>query len=271
MTYDACAALVHDHDRDRWATARLAGPLAGRLHALYAFNLEIARIPSVVSEIALAEIRLQWWRDALDEIFSGRAPRRHEVVLPLAETIEAADLPRDLFEALFDARSYDPHGPAFGDRPLFDAYLDGTAAGLMRLGVLSLGVADQETDLAAREAGHAAGAAALIRALPALYARGGDPIPTEDELVRNDLAEGRTPETLRKALKDIAEDALARLSAARGRKVDPAARPALFAGFRAEETLRPAARPGFELFAQAEPSEFRRRAGLAARVLTGRW
>ena len=99
-----------------------------------------------------------------------------------------------LFEALFDARSYDPHGPAFGDRPLFDAYLDGTAAGLMRLGVLSLGVADQETDLAAREAGHAAGAAALIRALPALYARGGDPIPTEDELVRNDLAEGRTPD-----------------------------------------------------------------------------
>ncbi|MEC9431749.1 MAG: squalene/phytoene synthase family protein [Pseudomonadota bacterium] len=271
MTADACAALVHDHDRDRWATARLAGPMAGRLHALYAFNLEIARIPSVVSEIQLAEIRLQWWRDALDEIYTGKPPRRHEVVLPLAETIEAADLPRDLFEALLDARSYDPHGPSFGDRPLFDAYVDGTAAGLMRLAALALGVADEETDRAAREAGHAAGVAALIRALPALYARGGDPIPTAEELARNDLAEGRTPETLRRALREIAEDALARLSAARARRTDPEALPALMAAFRAEETLRPAARPGFEVFAQRTPSEFRRRAGLAARVLTGRW
>ncbi|MEM1315339.1 MAG: squalene/phytoene synthase family protein, partial [Pseudomonadota bacterium] len=118
---DPCAEMIREADPDRWSTARLAGPLAPRLTALYAFNVEIARIPSVVSEPMLGEIRLQWWRDALEEVFAGKPPRRHEVVEPLAETIRAAALPRDHFEALLDARSYDLAGPAFGDGPLLTA------------------------------------------------------------------------------------------------------------------------------------------------------
>ncbi|WP_339950169.1 squalene/phytoene synthase family protein [uncultured Albimonas sp.] len=272
MSHDACESLVRDHDRDRWATARLAPPPAtGRLFALYAFNLEVARIPSVVSEPMLGEIRLQWWRDALAEIHAGAAPRRHEVVAPLAEAIAAADLPQDLFEALLDARSYDPQGPAIGDRALFDAYVDGTAGGLMRLAarICAGGDPGAEGDQAARLAGWASGAAALIRALPALYARGGDPIPTQGELDRNTLAEGVTPEPLREALRGIAVDGLEKLAQARRLRPGAEIRPALLAGWRAEETLRPAARPGFEVFAQAVPSEFVRRGRLLRRVFFG--
>ena len=272
MSFDACESLVRDHDRDRWATARLAPPpAAGRLFALYAFNLEVARIPSVVSEPMLGEIRLQWWRDAIAEIYDGAAPRRHEVVEPLAEAIRAADLPRDLYEALLDARSYDPHGTAIGDRALFDAYVDGTAGALMRLAarVCVAGDPGADDDRAARLAGWAGGAAALIRALPALYARGGDPIPTPEELDRNALAEGATPEPLRAALRAIAEDGLEKLAQARALRPSAEVRPALLAAWRAEETLRPAARPGFEAFRQAPPSEFARRGGLLRRVFFG--
>ncbi|MDF2231960.1 squalene/phytoene synthase family protein [Albimonas sp. CAU 1670] len=268
----ACESLVREHDRDRWATARLAPPpAAGRLFALYAFNLEVARIPSVVSEPMLGEIRLQWWRDAIAEIYDGAAPRRHEVVEPLAEAVAGARLPRDLFEALLDARSYDTHGPSIGDRALFDAYVDGTAGALMRLaaGICAGGELEARDDRAARLAGWAAGAAALIRALPALYARGGDPIPTEGELERNTLAEGITPPELREALRAIAADGLEKLSQARALRPAAAIRPALLGAWRAEETLRPAARPGFEVFAQAIPSEFARRGRLARKVLFG--
>lgn len=139
MTVEACAELVLRGDPDRHATARLAGDRAARLFPLYAFNLEVARIPSVVSEPLLGEIRLQWWRDAVAEIFDGKPPRRHEVVAPLAEAIEAAALPRALFEQLLDARSYDLAGPAFADRPLLDAYLDGTSGALTRLAARALG------------------------------------------------------------------------------------------------------------------------------------
>jgi len=268
---EACAELVRRGDPDRWATARLAGPMAGRLMALYAFNLEVARIPSAVSEPMLGEIRLQWWRDATAEIFDGAEPRRHEVVAPLAETIRAADLPREPFEALLDARSYDLAGPAIADRALFDAYLDGTAGRLMELAALALG-ADEAERRAARLYGKASGAGALIRALPALYARGGDPIPTEAAPDRNALAEGRTPETVRAALREIATDALGWMAEARRTRVREPVRPALLAGWRGEAALRTAARPGFELHRDlAEPSEFRRRWGLLRRVWSGRF
>lgn len=270
MSFESCEALVREHDRDRWTTARLAGPEAGRLFALYAFNLEVARIPSVVSEPMLGEIRLQWWRDAVAEIFDGKPPRRHEVVEPLARTVGEANLPRDLFEALLDARSYDMQGPSIGDRRLFDAYVDGTAAALMRLAARALG-ADEAEERAARDRGWASGVAVLIRALPALYARGADPIPTSEELDRNALAEGRASDDLIATIREIAGDALARAERARAAKVSPPVRPALLAGWRAEETLRPAARAGFDPFAQAEPSEFRRRWTLTRKVMLGGW
>jgi phytoene synthase len=269
MSAEACEALIREHDPDRWATARLAGPLAPRLFALYAFNLEVARIPSVVSEPMLGEIRLQWWRDALEEIHDGKPPRRHEVVEPLAAAIREAGLPKDLFEALLDARSYDIHGPAIGDRPLFDAWIDGTAASLMRLAARALG-ANAAEDQAAREAGWAAGVGALLRALPALYARGGDPLPTPEPPDRNAMAEGETPEAVRETLRPIAEEALRRLSRARRTAIRPEVRPAFLTGWTTELLIRAAARPGYDMHGQPAPSEFRRRGGLALRVLLGR-
>ncbi|MEM6440692.1 MAG: squalene/phytoene synthase family protein [Pseudomonadota bacterium] len=268
---DPCADLIRDADPDRWSTARLAGPRATRLTALYAFNLEVARIPSVVSEPTLGEIRLQWWRDAIQEIFDGKPPRRHEIVEPLAAAIRDAALPQDHFEALLDARSYDLAGPAFGDAPLLQAYLDGTSGRLMQLAALALDATPEEA-AAARRFGRGAGLGALIRALPALYARGADPIPTPEPLDRNALAEGRTPQALRDTLRPLAEAALQDLAEARKTRLRPEIRPAVLAGWRAEEALRAAARPGFDLYrGLPEPSEFRRRGGLAWRVLRDRW
>jgi 15-cis-phytoene synthase len=269
---DACAEIVLRGDPDRHATARLAGDRASRLFALYAFNLEVARIPSVVSEPLLGEIRLQWWRDAVAEIFDGAPPRRHEVVTPLAETIQAADLPRALFEALLDARAADIHGPRFADRAALDAYLAGTGGALMRLSAQALG-GGAAADAAAADFGWASGAANLIRALPALYARGADPVPTATPPDRNALFEGATPPEVAEALRGIARDGLARIVAARARRRETEAEtaPAFLAGWEAERILKAAAAPGYDLFAGAEASEFRRRGALAWRGLTGRW
>ena len=80
-----CARLVRDHDEDRWLAARYAGDDGRRkLFALYAFLVEIKRVPGAVSEPPLGEIRLQWWRDALQEIRDGKTPRAHPVVQEIA-------------------------------------------------------------------------------------------------------------------------------------------------------------------------------------------
>ena len=60
---------VRAHNPDRYLTALMAPRrVRGSLMALYAFNAELARIPALVSEPALGEIRLQWWRDAVDHM-----------------------------------------------------------------------------------------------------------------------------------------------------------------------------------------------------------
>ena len=70
MSIDACAALVRRGDPDRFRAAMTAAPdQRGRLMVLYAFNLEVARAPWVASEPMLAEMRLQWWADAIAEIY----------------------------------------------------------------------------------------------------------------------------------------------------------------------------------------------------------
>ena len=87
-------------DEDRWLSSRYAPSQArAKLTALYAFNLELAKVRTIVSEPMLGAIRFQWWRDALEEIAAeGTAPRKHDVVLAMA----GAGLETGLCMALID-------------------------------------------------------------------------------------------------------------------------------------------------------------------------
>src|SRR5215472_9930637 len=102
------ARLVRTHDRDRYQTALFA-PAAAReaLFALYAFNYEVARVRESVTEPMLGQIRLQWWREAIDAAYAGREPRRHPVVEPLAGMIAKFAPERRHFDRLIDAREAD--------------------------------------------------------------------------------------------------------------------------------------------------------------------
>lgn len=95
-----CQAEVQKFDRDRYLTVLFA-PSDRRpdLFALYAFNHEVAKVSAVVSEPMLGQIRLQWWREAIEEIYEGR-PRNHQIVDALAAAIDRHNLPRELFDQL---------------------------------------------------------------------------------------------------------------------------------------------------------------------------
>src|SRR3954452_15251843 len=82
------AESLRRHDRDRFLMTLFAPPeRRAALVALYAFNFEIAKTREVVREPLLGQIRLQWWREVIDEIYRGTTVRKHEVVQPLAEAI----------------------------------------------------------------------------------------------------------------------------------------------------------------------------------------
>ena len=91
--FESCEALVRKVDTDRYLAALFA-PASLRFHlfALYAFNYEVAKTADAVSQPVLGQIRLQWWRDSIEEIYAGKV-REHEVVKALAEAIGAHGLP----------------------------------------------------------------------------------------------------------------------------------------------------------------------------------
>ncbi len=254
MTVAACAALVERGDPDRFL-AVMAAPhgVRAQLFPLYAFNLEVARAPWVTDEPLIAEMRLQWWRDVVANAASGAA-RAHEVAGPLHDLIRDFGLPVDVLDRLIAARRWDIHREPHQDLQALDTYLEETGAGLMWLAARGLGAPDA-AEGPVRAYGWASAAASYLRAVPALVARGRQPLP----------------QGLRGH--DLAELGLARLAAARrGRNAVPkGATPALLAGWQAEPLLRQALAPSDAEQGRVQLAEFRRRGGLLWQAVSGRW
>lgn len=249
MTIADCAALVERGDPDRFLAVMAAPPSArARLFPLYAFNLEVARAPWVAQEPLVAEMRLQWWRDVVENSAAGAA-RAHEVAEPLHLLIREAGLPLPILDRMVAARRWDCWREPFEDRAALETYLEDTSAGLMWLAALALG-APAGAEAAVRAYGRASGMAGFLAAAPELQARGRHPLPDGagmEELARLGL------------------DWLATARAGR-HTVPKGAAPALLAGWQAPGMLR--------RIAAGEPaqlSEFARRGGLLWQAVTGRW
>jgi len=155
---------VRRYDRDRFVTVLLAPPDRREdLFILYAFNLEIARIRETVRETLLGQIRLQWWRDALETVWRGGRPG-HPVGDELADLVARHALARPAFDRLLEAREVDlQEGPPKDEREL-QLYIDGSAAELNGLAALLLAGGDAPTQEAARAVGRAWGRIGLMRA-----------------------------------------------------------------------------------------------------------
>ncbi|HEY5289321.1 MAG TPA: squalene/phytoene synthase family protein [Caulobacteraceae bacterium] len=93
-------------DPDRWLASRFIADPARRADviALYDFDHQLTRASALVSNPMAAEIRLVWWREAVAEIFSGIAVRRHPAAEALATAVRRGGLPREAFEAMIAAR-----------------------------------------------------------------------------------------------------------------------------------------------------------------------
>lgn len=249
-----CGNEVRQYDPDRFATAMLA-PQASRegLFSLYAFNLEVAKTREAVSEPMLGEIRLQWWREAIEGIYDG-TPRRHEVVLPLVELVAAQGLTRRYFDDLIDAR-----GDDLSDDPpeTVDAlvrYAEGTSVNLIWLALETLGVRSDAATEAARHVGLAWALTGLVRAMPFHLSQRRRYLPEEligrHGVERRNLMELRAEPAIASAVEEITALAWDHLKKARALKGDipHAAVPALLLAPIAAIHLRRLAKVGYDPF-----------------------
>jgi phytoene synthase len=262
-----CEALVRTADKDRFL-ATLFAPAEHRnaLFALYAFNLEVARVREVVREPLAGEIRLQWWIDLLAGTARGEA-EGHPVAAAVLASMARYRLPPQLFEAIIAARRFDLYDEPMATLAELEAYAEGTSGGLL---ALATEVLDRDRAHAPamgaliRHAGLAHAIAGLLKALPVHADRGQLFVPRE-VLERHgsdaqQVAAGQATPQLRAALAELRGRARAHLDEAQtllpaaGRDVLPALLPVALTG----PTLALMERPDHDPFAPVELPAWRR-------------
>lgn len=253
FAFPHCEALVKAGDPDRYFAALFA-PAAFRPHlfALYAFSLTVARTREAVSNPMAGEIRLQWWRDALQGEARGDV-KANPVAAALDDAIVKRKLGRQPFVDLIDARVFDLYDDPMPRVNDLEGYCGETASALIRLAslVLSDG-AEPGGAAAAGHAGVAYGITGLLRALP-WHARGGQVYLPADILktygvTREDVVTGRGGPGLVRACADLRALTRRHLAAYEGARgtIAPAARAAFLPVALVEPYLVAMERPGYD-------------------------
>jgi phytoene/squalene synthetase len=250
----ACAGLVKAGDPDRFSCVMTAlVDVRGPLFTLYALNLEAAKAPWVTEEAMIAEMRLQWWRDVVEEIAAGKPARAHEVAGPLAEVMAKHDLVK-LLDAMIGARRWDIYKEPFEDADHLNEYLDQTSGHLMWAAALISG-ADKQLETAVRDVAYGLGVANWLQAVPAYVDKGRVP-----------LLDGRD-----EGVRDLAQAGLDRLNKAKATNFG-AALPAVRTAWQAKAILRQVVSdPARVAEGSLGQSEFAKRGSLVLKAFTKRW
>jgi phytoene synthase len=166
-----CADLVRSQDFARYA-ATLFVPSDQRraLLALYAFNVEIVRVPESVSQPLPGEIRLQWWSDMLAGNSHGGA-EGNPVAAELLKAIRDFHLPVEPLSRLADEHQFDLYNDPMPTMAALEGYAGDTASALFVLAARIAGHHSAEIEHLARHAGLAQAFVQVIAALPRHAAR----------------------------------------------------------------------------------------------------
>ncbi len=248
--------LVRQYDYDRFLTSLFAPEgMRDRLHTLYAFNTEIARIRETVSEPLIGQMRLQWWRDVLTAVAQGERPQKgHPVAEPLADLIIDTNLSFSHFEALLTAREMDVAEESVESFTDLIDYCSNTSSTLSLLALECLEVTDETTFKAAQSLGVAWALTGIARSVRHYALAGKAVLPAsmmeEANLTLHDL---QSPDASRKTapaiskLVNAARDYLQQTRRVK-KSVDLRAMPVLLHSVLAEQYLSQIERCDFDLF-----------------------
>ncbi|MDZ7822931.1 MAG: squalene/phytoene synthase family protein [Ahrensia sp.] len=138
--------ILRQNDRDAYvSTLFVPDDKRSAIASIWAFNAEIERIPQLVSEPFLGEIRLQWWRDVCNGARSEEGGQ-HPVAAALLDTISKYNLPVTAFDNLCDARIFDLYNDIIPSKADFEGYLGHTRSLLFQMCAQILGGGAQSAD-----------------------------------------------------------------------------------------------------------------------------
>lgn len=162
---------MRERDRERFLSALFAPADRRRqLFALYAFDLEIERVPDAVHEPMAGEIRFQWWREVLEGERKEEAAA-NPVAAALLDMIHESGADARILVGVIDARQFDLLGQPMQSQDALEQYLDSVSGSI--IGVASKILDRDSGEIAAvRPAGRCAGIVRILRNLARDVAKG---------------------------------------------------------------------------------------------------
>lgn len=159
--------------------------------ALYAFCREVDDVVDECHDVQLAQTKLDWWRNEIDQVFDGTPT--HPVGLALKEIAPAYDLPRELLQEVIDGMEMDLNQARYPDFRSLQLYCYRVASVVGLLSARIFGFEDRQTLKYAHELGIALQLTNIIRDVGEDARRGRIYLPVEElqqfNVPANDLLE----------------------------------------------------------------------------------
>lgn len=142
--------------------------------AIRALNVELARIPDVVSNSAVGNLRMQFWRDNITRTFADAPPKEPvAILLHHALTVLRGRNPaisthimKNWFMKIIDARKHYMDDRPYTSMEDLETYAENTYSTLMYLTLAFLPMHSVAIDHVASHIGKATGIAAVLRGVP---------------------------------------------------------------------------------------------------------
>ncbi|KAL6422072.1 hypothetical protein ACFW04_010852 [Cataglyphis niger] len=203
-----CLQLVRKNDYENFlCTLLLPHSIKSAAFAIRAFNVEVAQVEDQVSDNKIGAMRLQFWTDALNNIYNNEPPRS-PVSLELHRILQRHKLSKHYFKRLIDARLNKLSNSIFVNLESLEKYCDYTSSSIYFLLLEAHGTANVNSDHAASHFGKAHGLVTSIRSVP-YNARKRVMILPQDILLKNSVSsesvfQGQSSAGLKEAVFEVA-------------------------------------------------------------------
>ncbi|KAL3423311.1 squalene/phytoene synthase [Phlyctema vagabunda] len=172
-----CSNLVQNFDSPSHTLQPFIPPSSRDAYlSIRALNIELARIPELVSNPTVGALRMQFWRDNLTRTFANTPPKEpvaillhHALALLQSQNPGiSTSVMKGWFMKVVNAREQYMDDRPYTDMAALEAYAENTYSTLMYLTLAALPMHSMAADHVASHIGKAVGIAAVIRGLPLL-------------------------------------------------------------------------------------------------------
>ncbi|KAI1143633.1 Squalene/phytoene synthase [Hypoxylon sp. FL0543] len=170
-----CVAQLSQSDYDAYLIRNLLpNKRRDAYDALRAFNLELVRLPELVSNPTIGQMRMQFWRDAINNTFAGKPPKEPIMILlykVVSELSEYGGTPSSIkfwLHRLIDTREKYMDNRPFTSLSSLEEYAENTYSTLMYSNLAATRIHSMHMDHLASHIGKACGIVAILRGIPFL-------------------------------------------------------------------------------------------------------